>query len=54
MVDKLNSLLKAWKTLFKHWEIIYRISKINKGNGVSYMSFREAFAYYGEWKAIKR
>lgn len=48
------SLLKAWKTLFKHWTIIYRISKINKGNGVSYMSFREAFAYYGEWKAIKR
>lgn len=47
------SLIKAWRTLLNHWAIIYRFSKINKGNGVRYMSFREALSYYSLWKTIK-
>lgn len=47
------SLFKAWKTLLKHWTIIYRISKINKKKGVNYMSLGEALAYYKVWQSIK-
>ncbi len=37
-------LLKAYKDLFAHWKILYKISKMNHQNGVPYMSFQTGIA----------
>ncbi|PWJ42971.1 ATP-grasp domain-containing protein [Sediminitomix flava] len=39
---------KAYKTLFKHWNILGKISAENHKNGVEYMSFKEG------WEELRR
>lgn len=39
-------LLKAYRILYHHWRILYKISRINHKNGVPYMSFRTGLAAF--------
>lgn len=52
--DPSAKLLDGWKTLFAHWRIIDRISKINRKNGFKPITFHEAFYHYREWKKSKK
>ncbi|MDL5047367.1 hypothetical protein QQ054_15215 [Oscillatoria amoena NRMC-F 0135] len=44
-------LFKAWRTLFRHWDEMYRISKENKKRGIQYARLNEALAVYKKYKA---
>jgi len=44
-------VMKAYRVLFQHWSVLYRISRANNSNGVAYMSLREVIERY---KALKR
>ena len=35
-----SSLLKAYKVLFHHWKVLYRISKQNHERGIKYITFK--------------
>lgn len=39
--DPGHSLLFAWKEIYRHWEILCKISMVNAHNGVAGMSFRD-------------
>lgn len=43
MYDPNMPLLKAYKIMFEHWAIIYKISRINHKNGVPYASLWETY-----------
>ncbi len=36
-----NTLLQAYKILLHHWNILYKISRINRQRGIRYWSYRE-------------
>jgi hypothetical protein len=43
--DSKHSLFFAWKEIVRHWELLYRISAINKrSKGLKYMTYREGVA----------
>ena len=42
--DPSHSVFFAWKEIIRHWNIMYRISKINHKNGVPYMTRSEGLA----------
>lgn len=42
--DPKHSLLFAWKEIYRHWKMLYTISKYNKQNGHPYLSYREGTA----------
>ena len=42
------SLKEAYKVLFKHWRVLFDISKINNTLGVPYMTFKEGLSAYRE------
>lgn len=44
MYDPNMPLLKAYKIMFHHWSIIYKISSINHKNGVPYASLWETYS----------
>jgi regulator of replication initiation timing len=49
--DPSMKLFEAWKILFKHWNIIYKISEQNKLKGHQTMSLNEARFHYKQRKA---
>lgn len=42
--DPSHSVFFAWKEIIRHWNIMYRISKINHKNGMPYMTRKEGLA----------
>ncbi len=42
--DPKHSLLFAWKEIYRHWKMLYIISKYNKQKGHPYLSYREGTA----------
>jgi hypothetical protein len=44
-------LFKAWRTLFWHWDEMYRISVSNYQSGVKYASLKEGLVAYRRYKA---
>lgn len=44
MYDPSHSVFFAWKEIIRHWNLMYRISKINHKNGVPYMTRSEGLA----------
>jgi len=44
--DPKYSTLKAYKEIYKHWSIIYKLSKIQRGLGVRPMTWPEAFVSF--------
>jgi len=42
--DPKHSLLFAWKEIYRHWNMLYKISKYNKQKGYPYLSYREGTA----------
>ncbi|MBT1685368.1 ATP-grasp domain-containing protein [Dawidia soli] len=43
-------LSRALRILFRHWHTIFRIARENTARGVSYMPWKQAVAYYREFK----
>ena len=41
--DPKYSTLKAYKDIYDHWKIIYKISKVQRANGIKSMSLKEAY-----------
>jgi uncharacterized protein with NRDE domain len=39
--DPKHSIFFAWKEIMKHWQILYKISKLNKQKGLSYMTYKQ-------------
>jgi hypothetical protein len=39
------SLLKAYKEILKHWNVLYKISRINKQRGVDYWEFKKGLHF---------
>jgi hypothetical protein len=48
--DPRHSLFFAWKEIVRHWFILCRISRINRKNGHSYLSFKEGLRMFRESK----
>ena len=46
--------VEAYKVIFKHWNIIYRISKIQRENGVHAMTFKEAFKHIRNYRKLMK
>lgn len=44
-------LLKAWRTLFRHWDEMYNISLCNYRNGIKYASLKQGLIAYRKYKA---
>lgn len=44
MYDPKHSVFFAWKEIIRHWNLMYKISKINHRNGVRYMTRKEGLA----------
>ncbi len=44
MYDPRHSVFFAWKEIIRHWAIMYRICKINHGDGVPYMTRKQGLA----------
>jgi hypothetical protein len=44
-------LFKAWLTIFRHWDEMYRISVSNFKNGVKYATLKEGLTIYRRYKA---
>lgn len=42
MYDPKNSILKGWKEIIKHWDLLYAISRKNHHNGIKYLTHAEA------------
>lgn len=47
-------LLSAYKDLFEHWKIIYRIGIANKKRGIDYMTFSEAIRSVKSFRRYKQ
>ncbi len=45
------SLIKAWQTIFRHWDELYSISVANHKRGIRYTSFKDALAIFRKYKA---
>lgn len=52
--DPSYSVAQAYRDIFYHWKIIYRIAKIQMKNGVKPISFREAWSEFKEYVRYKR
>ncbi|MBP9213523.1 MAG: ATP-grasp domain-containing protein [Chitinophagaceae bacterium] len=39
--DPKHSLFFAWKEIIRHWDMMYKISMLNKKNGIAFMSFSD-------------
>lgn len=39
--DPQHSLFFAWKEIIRHWQLMFRVSMVNKKRGTSYLSFRK-------------
>lgn len=46
-------LIKAFGVLFEHWKNLYIVSRQNHSRGVPYLSFREGYAIFKRFKAIR-
>jgi hypothetical protein len=49
-----SSLLKAYKTIWKHWKILANISRQMKNRGFNTMSFKEAYQVLKEFRINQR
>lgn len=47
------TIWNAYRVIFHHWHVLYKISRINHKNGVPYMSFRSALTSYKKIKSLK-
>ncbi len=52
--DPKHSLISAYKVIFHHWKVLYKISVINHKRGVPYMTFYEALKEYKKIKSIEK
>ncbi len=39
--DPRHSVLFAWKEIIRHWNLLYKVSRLNKNRGVAYLSYNE-------------
>jgi len=46
------SLIEAYKSIFHHWKVLFKISIINHKKGVPYLSFKDGWSEYKRIKAI--
>jgi len=53
MYDPRHSILFAWKEIIKHWQLMYKISVINRKNGCPYLSFNEGTAMVNANKTME-
>lgn len=47
------SILKAYKSIFHHWKILYKISVVNHSRGVLYLPLKEGWKEYRKLKATQ-
>jgi len=47
-------VMKAYRVLFQHWSVLYKISRANYRKGVAYMSLREAIERYIALKRYRK
>lgn len=52
--DPSYSVRQAYRDIFQHWKIIYRIAKIQMKNGIKPMSFKEAWSEFKDYVRYKR
>ena len=48
------SLWNAYKSLFFHWKVLFRISRANKKRGTPYLTTRQGMAAIGRLRAYGR
>jgi len=47
------SILKAYKSIFHHWKILFKISVVNRSKGVLYLPLKEGWKEYRKLKATQ-
>ncbi len=47
-------VMKAYRVLFQHWSVLYKISRANYRKGIAYMSLREAIERYAALKRYRK
>jgi hypothetical protein len=52
--DPRHSLFFAWKEIIRHWNILWKISRINHKNGVPYLTVKEGLQMLKENKAFEK
>ena len=40
-----NNLLQAYRIVLHHWNVLYKISKLNHNNGLGYWSFKKGYRF---------
>lgn len=44
--DPKHSILFAWKEIIAHWRFLYKVSKLNKGKGEKYLTYKEGIKMF--------
>ena len=52
--DPSFSRREAYRVLFRHWEVLYRISRANYRNGVQYLSFAEGVSAFRKLRTYRK
>ncbi len=52
MYDPKHSLFFAWKEIIRHWDLLYKVSKMNQEQGFKYLTFSETKNMLREHKAL--
>lgn len=47
------SILKAYKSIFHHWKVLFKISRVNRSKGVLYLPLKEGWKEYRKLKAAQ-
>jgi hypothetical protein len=50
MYDPKHSLFFAWKEIIRHWNILFRISRLNRQKNISYMTAKEGLQMFRDNK----
>lgn len=46
--DPGQSIFYAWKEIVRHWSLLFKVSRANRANGASYMTFKEGQEMFSE------
>ena len=52
--DPANSLLRAYRDMYRHWQAIFRVSRKQRALGIPYMKFGEAWRFFTHHMEYKR
>ncbi|MBS1654211.1 MAG: D-alanine--D-alanine ligase [Bacteroidetes bacterium] len=50
MYDPKHSIFFAWKEIIRHWNILYRISRLNKKKNISYLTVKQGLQMFRDNK----